>query len=87
MGGKLQEPELVGWWGVMGNGRQCRASRTWHVEDGIALVHGKHVGASANINASILRLNVLNRQDAVEVHGTVGKLPVTQPGPYQSVGW
>lgn len=71
----------------MGNGMRCRGSRTWHVEDGSALIHGKHVGASANVNPSILRLDVLNRQDTVEVHGTVGELPVTHPGPYQSVGW
>lgn len=86
-GGGLWEPELAGWRGVMGYGMRCRGSRTWHVEDGFALIHGKHVGASANVKSSILRLDVLNRQDAVEVHGTVGKLPVTQPGPYQSIGW
>lgn len=66
---------------------RCRGSRTWHVEDGIALVHGKHVGAGANVRACILGLDVLNGQDAVEVHGPVGQLPVTHPCPHQGVGW
>lgn len=84
--GKLQEPELVGYQRVMGNGMRCRGSRTWHVEDGSALVHGKHVGARANVDACILGLDVLNCQDAVEVHGPVGQLPVTPSGPDQGVG-
>lgn len=71
----------------MGDGMRCRGSRTWHVEDGIALVHGKHVGASANIHAGVLGLDVPNGQDAVEVHGPVGKLPVTHPCPHEGVGW
>lgn len=66
---------------------QCQGSRTWHVEDGVALVHGEHVGARANVDASVLRLDVLDGQDAVEVHGPVGKLPVTHAGPHQGVGW
>ncbi len=86
-GGKLQEPELVEQQGMMGNGMWCRGSRTWHVEDGIALVHGKHVGARTNVDAGVLGLDVLNGQDAVEVHGPVGQLPVTHPSPHQSVGW
>lgn len=65
----------------------AKGSRTWHVENGIALVHGKHVGARANVDARVLGLDVLNCQDAVEVHGPVGQLPVTHPGPHQSVSW
>lgn len=88
MGGEggRQEPELVGW-RLTGNGMRCRGSRTWHVEGGTALVHRKHVGAGAHVDARVLRLDVLNRQDAVEVHGPVGQLPVTLPGPNQRVGW
>lgn len=68
---------------------QCWAdeSRTWHVEDGTALVHGKHVGTCANVDSCILRLDVLNCQDAVKVHGPVGQFPITHAGPHQSVGW
>lgn len=65
----------------------CQGSRTWHIEDGIALVHGKHVGARADVHACILRLDVLNCQDAVEVHGPVGQLPVTHSSPDESVSW
>lgn len=72
---------------VMHNGMRCHGSRTWHVEDGSALIHGKHVGACANVDARILRLNVLNCQDAVEVHGPVRQIPFTLPGPNQGVGW
>ena len=65
----------------------CRGSRTWHVEDGIALVHGEHVGASADVDARVLGLDVLNCQDAVEIHGPAGQLPVAHSGPHQSVSW
>lgn len=85
--GVTTEPELVGVAGVMGNGIWCQGSRTWHVEDGVALVHGEHVGARASVDAGVLRLDVLDCQDAVEVHGTVRELPVALPGPDQSVGW
>lgn len=71
----------------MGNGVQCRGSRTWHIEVGFLFVHVKHVGTRANIDACILRLDVPNCQDAVEVHRAVGKLPAASPGPHQSVGW
>lgn len=64
----------------------CHGSQTWHVEDGTALVHGKHVGARADVNACVLGLDVLNCQDAVEVHGPVGQLPVAHAGPDESVG-
>ena len=78
---------VAGGRGVTGNGRQCRGSRTWHVEDGVALVHGVHVGARAHVDAGVLGLDLLNRQDAVEVHGAVGQLPVAHAGPDQGVGW
>jgi len=71
----------------MGSGMPCRGSQTWHVEDGVALVHGKHVGTCANIDTCILGLDVLNCQDAVEVYGPVGKFPNTLPGPHQGIGW
>lgn len=61
-------------------------SQTWHVEDGVALVHGEHVGARADVNACVLGLHVADGQDAVEVHGPVGQLAVAHAGPYQGVG-
>lgn len=72
---------------MMGNGTQCQGSRTWHVEDGVALIHGKHVGSRADVDACVLELDVLNGEDAVEVHGAAGELPVALSGPYQGVGW
>lgn len=72
--------------GVMGNGVRCQGSRTWHVEVGLLLVHVEHVGARANVDACVLGLDVPNCQDAVEVHGPVGKLPVTLASPHQGVG-
>lgn len=65
----------------------CRGSQTWHIEDGAALVHVKHVGARANVDARVRGLHVLDGQDAVEVHGPVGELSVTFSGPHQGVGW
>lgn len=71
---------------MRGDGMRCRGSRTWHVEVRTALVHSKHVGACANIDTSVLGLDVLNSQDSIEVHGPVGKFPVANPGPDKCVG-
>lgn len=62
-------------------------SRTWDGENGSALVHGKHVGASAHIGASVLWLRILDGQDAVEIHGAIGQLAIALASPDQSVGW
>lgn len=57
---KAWESALVWQQGVMGNGMRRQGSRTWHVEDGSALVHAKHVGTCANVDTCILRLDILN---------------------------
>lgn len=92
MMGKLREAcataSCGGAWGRSygsrsGAGRHT--SPTWHVKDGVALVHGEHVGTRANVHARVLGLDVLDGQDPVKVHGPVGQLPVTHPGPDQRV--
>lgn len=52
---------------------------------GCALVHGKHVGASAYIGARVTWLGVANGQDAIEIHGSVWQFPIVQAGPHQGV--
>lgn len=69
-------------WVEVGSGSRC----TLHVQRGRALVHGEHVGAGAHVGARVARLHVADGQDAVEVHGSGGQLPVVQAGPYQGVG-
>jgi len=56
------------------------------VEGGVALVHGVHVGARADVDAGVLGPHVLDGQDAVEVHGAVGQLADAPPRPHQRVG-
>lgn len=57
------------------------------MQHGSALVHGKHVGASAHIGACITGLDAPDGQDAIEVHGSWRQLPIMKASPYQCVGW
>lgn len=59
---------------------------TWHVEGGDSLIHVKHIGAGADVDASILGLHIADGEDAVEVHGPTGQLAVVLPRPDQRVG-
>lgn len=62
-------------------------SQTWDIECGCALIHAKHIGARANIDACVLRLHILNGQDSIEIHGPVRQLAVAYAGPNQGVRW
>lgn len=62
---------------VVGRGGSGVAVRhTLHMQCGCALVHGEHIGAGAHVGACITQLHIANGQDAVEVHGSGGQLPI-----------
>lgn len=62
-------------------------SQTWEKEPGCALIHAKHIGARANIDACVLRLHILNGQDSIEIHGPGRQLADAFAGPNQGVRW
>lgn len=67
--------------------RERCQSRTWDIEDGRALVHVEHVGAGAHVDPGVFRPNVLDREDAVEVHSAGGELAAALTCPHKRVGW
>lgn len=74
------------WGGLSWVGEIWYEPCTLHMQCGCALVHGKHVGAGAHIDACISGLYVADGQDAVEIHGTRGQPPIVLTGPHQGVG-
>lgn len=86
-----QEDKLTGEaWASSENDDQVRErcqSRTWDIEDGGALVHGEHIGAGAHVDPSVFRPNVMDSQDAVEVHSAVGELSAALSCPHERVRW
>lgn len=52
---------------------------------GGALVHGLHVGAGAHVFPGVFGANVLDREDAIEVHSTVGEFAFAPTCPHKCV--